>query len=108
MKNLNDKIIEKLINVLKYPILIYFWSEYCDICKISKNIVNDIEKKFKKKLKVVKVNIDYNYYTAEKFSIENIPTIIVILNEKIIIKKKGFFNKYFLKKLIKKIIKWIK
>ncbi len=104
MKNLNDKIVERLINILNHPILIYFWSEWCEICQISKNIINDIKLKFKNKLKIIKVNIDYNYYTTEKFSIKNIPTIIIILNKKIIIKKQGLFNKEFFTKLIKKII----
>ncbi len=104
MKNLNDKILEKLINILNYPILIYFWSEWCEVCKISKDIINNIKIKFKNKIKIIKINIDYNYYTTEKFSIKNIPTIIIILNKKIIIKKQGLFNNDFFKKLIKKII----
>ncbi|WP_259292778.1 thioredoxin domain-containing protein [Candidatus Nasuia deltocephalinicola] len=104
MKNLNDKIIEKLINILNCPILIYFWSEWCEICKISKNIINDIEIKFKNKIKIIKINIDYNYYSVEKFSIKNIPAAIIILNKKIIIKKQGIFNKEFFRKLIKKML----
>ncbi|WP_259288802.1 thioredoxin domain-containing protein [Candidatus Nasuia deltocephalinicola] len=104
MKNLNDKILEKLTNILNLPILIYFWSEWCEICKISKNIISDIEIKFKNKIKIIKINIDYNYYTIEKFAIKNIPTIIIILNKKIIIKKQGLFDREFFKKLIKKIL----
>ncbi len=104
MKNLNDKILEKLINILNFPILVYFWSEWCEICKISKNIINNIEIKFKNKIKIIRINIDYNYYTTEKFSIKNIPTIIVLLNKKIIIKKQGIFSIEFFKKLIKKIL----
>ncbi|WP_259286073.1 thioredoxin family protein [Candidatus Nasuia deltocephalinicola] len=104
MKNLNDKILEKLINILNSPILIYFWSEWCEICKISKNIINDIEIKFKNKIKVIKINIDYNYYITEKFAIKNIPTVIIILNKIIIIKKQGLFDKKFFKKLINNIL----
>ncbi len=104
MKNLNDKILDNMINILKYPILIYFWSEWCEICKISKNIIKDIEIKFKNKIKIIKINTDYNYYSTEKFSIKNIPTIIILLNKKIIIKKQGLFDKNFFKKLIKKIL----
>ncbi|WP_259289064.1 thioredoxin family protein [Candidatus Nasuia deltocephalinicola] len=104
MKNLNDKILEKLVNTLNYPILIYFWSEWCEICKISKNIINDIEIKFKNKIKIIRINIDYNYYSTEKFSIKNIPVVVVLLNKKIILKKQGIFNKEFFKKLIKKIL----
>lgn len=104
MKELNYKILDNIINILNYPILIYFWSEWCQVCKVSRNIIQDIKLKFKNKIKIIKINIDYNYYTTEKFSIKNIPTIIVILKKKIIIKKQGLFDKEFLKKIIKKIL----
>ncbi|AGS33205.1 thioredoxin 1 redox factor [Candidatus Nasuia deltocephalinicola str. NAS-ALF] len=104
MKSINDKILENYINTINVPIIVVFWYELCGSCDIMKNIMEEIKKNFKKKIKVLKININYNKYSSEKFSINSAPTIIIIFKKILILKKSGITNRNFIEKFIKKYL----
>lgn len=103
-KTVNELLIENKIKFENIFILIFFWSEWSEKNKILEIIINKIKKNFKKNLEIFKININYNKYISEKFSIREVPTTVVILNNHIIVKKIGFFNNNYLKKIINKYI----
>lgn len=101
-KTINDLLVERILNIKNKINVINFWSIWCIPCKILIKILKEIKKKYKK-INTLNINIDFNYYTSEKFFIKIIPTIIIIKNKNIIIKKTGIINKNYLKNIIKKI-----
>ncbi|ALP70025.1 thioredoxin 1 redox factor [Candidatus Nasuia deltocephalinicola] len=104
MKSVNDKILENYINTVNVPIIAVFWYELCGSCDIMKNIMEEIKKIFKKKIKVLKININYNKYSSEKFSINSAPTIVIIFKKRLILKRHGIMNKNVIEKFIKKYL----
>lgn len=76
--------------ILNYPnfdevvnnsfILVDFWAEWCQPCKVMDPFLSDIANEFGGKLKTGKVNVDDNRSLAAKFGVMNIPTLILFKN----------------------------
>lgn len=62
--------------------LIDFWAEWCPPCKMMDPIVGEIEKEFKGKVEVVKIDVDKEQKKSEKYEIFSIPTYILEKNGK--------------------------
>lgn len=61
-------------------ILVDFWAEWCQACKVMDPFLSDIANDFDGRLKVGKVNVDDNRTLATRFGIINIPTLILFKN----------------------------
>ncbi|MCX5686909.1 MAG: thioredoxin, partial [Candidatus Omnitrophica bacterium] len=59
------------------PVLVDFWAPWCMPCKIIAPSVEELAKEFHGKLKVLKLNVDESPDIATKFSIFNIPTLVL-------------------------------
>ncbi len=59
------------------PVLVDFWAEWCQPCKLLAPHVDTVADQFAEKVKVGKLDTDSNRDTAVKYGISAIPTIIV-------------------------------
>src|SRR5437899_6264603 len=59
------------------PVLVDFWAEWCMPCKMLTPTIEKLAKDYQGKVKVGKVDTDSNRDTAIKYSISNIPTVIL-------------------------------
>ena len=58
-------------------VLLDFWAEWCGPCKMIAPLLDDVADKYEDKLAIVKLNVDENPNTAQKFGIRSIPTLIL-------------------------------
>ncbi len=70
-------------------ILVDFWAEWCGPCKQIGPILEEIAEEKKNELKVVKLNIDENPITPQKYGVRGIPTLMLFKNGKLIDTKVG-------------------
>ncbi len=62
------------------PVLVDFWAPWCGPCKAMLPIVEELEKTYEGKVKIVKMNVDENMEVPGKFNVMSIPTFIIFKN----------------------------
>jgi thioredoxin 1 len=74
---ITDQNFEQEVLKSDVPVLVDFWAEWCMPCRMLAPTIEKIAKEYAGKVKVGKVDTDSNRDTALKFSISNIPTVIL-------------------------------
>jgi thioredoxin 1 len=64
------------------PVLVDFWAEWCQPCKMLGPTIDALAQEYQGKVKVGKVDTDSNRDTAIKFQIQAIPTVILFQDGK--------------------------
>ena len=70
-------------------VLLDFWAEWCGPCKMIAPLLDEVADKYADKLQVVKLNVDENPNTAQKFGIRSIPTLILFKDGAVQAQKTG-------------------
>lgn len=58
------------------PVLVDFWATWCPPCRMQSPIVDELAEE-RTDIRVGKVNVDEQPELAEKFDVQNIPTLII-------------------------------
>jgi thioredoxin 1 len=66
------------------PVLVDFWAEWCNPCKLVAPVLEEIANEHADKLTIVKLNIDDNPETARAYQIMSIPTMSVFQGGQIV------------------------
>ncbi|MDX6229283.1 MAG: thioredoxin 1 [Frankiales bacterium] len=66
------------------PVLVDFWAEWCNPCKLVSPVLEEIANEHAEKLTIVKLNIDENPETARAYQIMSIPTMSVFQGGQIV------------------------
>ena len=82
-------------------VLVDFGAEWCGPCKQLDPILEEIASENTDKLKVLKINIDDNPMTPQKFGVRGIPTLMLFNKGKLIDTKVGSLPKTALENWIK-------
>ena len=72
-----DSDFESVVLNAEGPVLVDFWAEWCGPCKMIAPLLDQIADEYQGKLTVVKVNIDENDQTPQKYGIRSIPTLMI-------------------------------
>jgi len=76
MLELTDQNFEREIQGADKSVLVDFWAEWCMPCLVLGPILEKLAEEYKEKLILAKVNLDEASLIAQKYKIEQIPTVI--------------------------------
>jgi thioredoxin 1 len=94
---------ERVINS-KIPVLVDFWAPWCGPCRMAEPVLEELSEAYSGKVDIVKVNVDENLQTSQKYGIMSIPTTVLVKGGEEIDRQIGFAGKQAFEELIKKAL----
>jgi thioredoxin 1 len=85
-------------------VLADFFATWCGSCKIIAPVLEELDQDMGNQVKIVKIDVDQNQETANKFGIMSIPTLLVMKDGKIVDTLVGFKSKEALEEALNKHI----
>lgn len=74
---ITDSTFDEEIKGSETPVLVDFWAEWCGPCKMVAPILDEIAEEKPDEIRIVKLNVDDNVKTAQRFEVMSIPTLIL-------------------------------
>lgn len=98
-KNFNEEVLQS-----EKPVLVDFWATWCGPCQMLGPIIEELSKEMGDKVKIVKLEVDSNPETAEKYEIMSVPSLKIFKNGKVVKEFAGLQNKEILKNELENLI----
>ena len=86
------------------PVVVDFWAEWCQPCKMIAPVLDKIADKYNGKLKVVKCNVDENQDVAGKYGVMSIPNLIFFKDGQVIDQVVGYKGESELSSKVEEVI----
>jgi thioredoxin 1 len=102
---MNFKELEKEILNSKKPVLLEIWSSWCLSCQAMKSTLEELEEDYKDKIKILKVNPDFNSAISSHYKVKGLPTFIFLKEGREIKREVGAKSKEELSKMIDEFFK---
>src|SRR5262245_2421429 len=71
------------------PVVVDFFAEWCRPCKAMAPALEQVAAELKGKVKVVKIDVDQNPETTQRYRIQSMPTLIVFKDGKVAEQRAG-------------------
>ena len=100
--NVTDADFEEKVLKTQTPVLVDFWAAWCGPCKVAEPVLEELSETYKDKVTIVKVDVDSNQESTQKYGVMSIPTTVLFKGGEEIGRQIGFAGKQAFEDLIKK------
>ncbi len=100
----NNANFEKEVIKSDMPVMVDFWAEWCNPCKMFSPVVDEVAGEYEGKMKVCKVNVDEASDVAGKYNIMSIPAVLIFKKGEVVGKLTGAVSKSVIKEKIEENI----
>lgn len=102
VKEVSDGSFEKEVLGSSKPVLVDFWAQWCTPCRMLAPTVEAVAEHYRESANVVKLNVDDNPTTAQRYGIKGIPTLILFREGKEVERVVGATSKESITRMIEK------
>ena len=102
VKEVSDTSFEKDVLGSSKPVLVDFWAQWCTPCRMLAPTVEAVAQQYSEAANVVKLNVDDNPSTAQRYGIKGIPTLILFREGKEVERVVGATSKESITRMIEK------
>lgn len=95
---------EKEVLQADKTVLADFYSDSCVPCKRLSPVLFALEEEYDEKLKIVKININFDSELAEKYEVQAVPTLVFFKNGEEISRLRGAVKQAEIKEVIEKSV----
>ncbi len=78
-----DKNFDAEVLKSREPVVVDFFAEWCGPCKAMAPALDQVSKELAGKVKVVKIDVDQNPETTQKYGIQAMPTLMLFKDGKV-------------------------
>jgi thioredoxin 1 len=75
------------------PVLVDFYAVWCGPCKMMAPVIEELAEEYVGRVKIGKFDVDENPVISERFSVQSIPTILLINGGEVVDKMVGIQSK---------------
>ena len=104
VKDVTDSSFEKEVLGSDKPVLVDFWAEWCAPCRMLAPTVVAVAEHYGENASVVKLNVDDNPSTAQRYGIKGIPTLILFRDGKEVERVVGATSKESISRMVEKYV----
>ncbi len=102
--HVTDAAFEKTVLQNELPVIVDFWAPWCSPCRMVAPTLEKIAKESAGKLVVAKVNTDENPDWATRYSVQGIPTMLLISNGKVVHRQVGALPEGILRDVVNQFL----
>ena len=106
--HVTDTAFDKTVLQSDLPVVVDFWAPWCTPCKMVAPTLEKLAKEYAGKLLIAKVNTDENPQWAMEYGIQGIPTMLFIVNGKIIHRQVGALPEPMLRTVVGQFLDVVK
>lgn len=71
------------------PVLLDLWAPWCGPCRIVSPTLEQLAREYAGRVKLVKVNVDQAPDLAQRFSVQGIPTLLILSRGQVLVRQTG-------------------
>lgn len=101
---INKDNFEKEVLQADKTVLADFYSDSCVPCKRLSPVLFALEEEYAEKLKIVKININFDSELAEKYEVQVAPTLVFLKNGEEVSRLRGAVKQAEIKEVIEKSV----
>jgi thioredoxin 2 len=73
-----DRDYAEVVEASRIPVVVDFWAPWCGPCRMISPALEDVARRMRGRLKLVKVNVDESPGVAQRFGVQGIPSLLVV------------------------------
>ena len=100
----SDGEFEQTVLKSEIPVMVDFWAEWCQPCKMLAPTVEELAGEYDGKILVGKLNVDDNPNTSTNYGIRGIPTLLFFKGGQVVQQLVGVKSKAEIKKVIEETL----